>query len=444
MSIVRSISRRSLLQLSAASTAMLAAPGLVKNARAQSADYSLTGKDMDLLLWAGGPTIDATMIKVQEAWTMMGGGKLNYRKIPYADLDRSIRAVNQGGAGADVLLGSISNVATYAKLGVIQPVSDMFTKDDLADFFPVVRESTLIGGEFYGPSTNENGQALYFDKRMIDRLGVKAPEAIADAWNWQTALEIFKEVQAVERARLKNDQFWAFQIGPSADYGLFFKGIIPRSAGSSKDSAAYKFISDDGTTVKGYLDSAEALEGLQFMQDLHQKHRIVPLGKQSDQFYSDQIAFRQGTPYEFGQIRKRRPDMEVHAATVPFIRTPIVHTGAFVWLVNAKAANADDAKQLVRFLGSREGNGIVSRAFTSPPIRRSMVADFPELKETPMKTFVEALDNWSVPRPITAGASELEAIWVRLAGDIISGGNVEQLAKRAVDDIDRQLERYYR
>lgn len=435
---VHALSRRTFL---AGSAAGLATAILPRPAAAQDNPYAgVSGKDLDCLIWDGGAFVDTMMAAVQDKWSAVGGGKLNARKVPFADLDRAVRSANQGGAAPDIFLANAPNVITYVNLGLVEPVTDMFSAEDLEDFFPTVRLGSTIGGQFYGPSTNENGQALYYDRTLTDRLGIKPPTTLDEAWTWDEALAIFKEVQASERSRRGSDQFWAL-FPNMGNTGMFFSGGFPRSAGE-KGSNAYKMVSDDGKSTTGYLDAPEAIAGMQLMQDIHQTHGIAPITKQSDLFYNDQIAFFQGVPIYYSRILKSRPDIDLASTPVPYIKTPIIHTGSFAWLVNRETSRMDDAKLFVKFMGSPEGNDVVARGWTSPPIRRSMIADRPERTKAPLSLFVEAMDRWSVPRPLTPGFSELDAAWTKLEADIVNGGDVKALVADTVKRIDAQLSRY--
>lgn len=431
--------RRDFLAYAGAATALAALPA---SAFAQSDPYAgLSGESLDCLIWDGGAFVDSMMASVQEKWSSVGGGTLNFRKVPFGDLDRSVRSANQGGTPPDVFLANAPNVVTYVNLGLVEPVTDMFSQEDLDDLFPTPRIGSTVNGEFYGPSTNENGQALYYDRQLTDRLGIKPPTTLDEAWTWDEALEIFKEVQASERSSRSTEQFWAL-FPNMGNTGMFFSGIFPRSAGEV-GSNAYKMVSDDGRTVDGYLNDPQAISGLQLMQDIHHKHGIAPITKQADLFYNDQIAFFQGVPIYYSRILAARPDIDLASTPVPYSKTPVLHTGSFAWLVNKQAARMGDAKLFVKFMGSKEGNDIVARGWTSPPIRRSMIADRPELNTAPLALFVEAMDKWSVPRPQTPGFSELDAEWSKLEADIVNGGDVKSLVDGAVGRIDTQLARYF-
>lgn len=435
--------RRSLLAgvgATAAAATFGVRPTLAQTTTKSDAYPGIKGEEIELLIWDGGAFVDTMMASVQERWRAVGGGTLKFRKVPFGDLDRAVRSANQGGTGPDVFLANAPNVITYKSLNLIEPVTDMFSKEDLEDFFPVVRLGSEVDGEFYGPSTNENGQALYYDRKLTERYGIKLPETLSEAWTWDKWLEAFREIQDGERKRRGTDQFWALYPN-MGNTGLFFSGIYPRSAGE-RDSNAWKMVSDDGRTASGYLDAPEAIAGMQMIQDIHHKHGIAPVSTQKDMFYNDQVGFFCGVPLYFAPIMKARPDIDLATAPVPYIKTPIIHTGSFAWLVNRQTAKMQEAKLFVKFMGSAEGNDVVARGWTSVPIRRSMIAARPEFQSRPMSLFVDSVAEWSVPRPRIPGYSELDTAWIRLEADIVSGGDVRALAADAAKRLDAQLRRY--
>ncbi len=436
------LSRRQFITYAGAATAALSVPAAAKAASNTTAAPSypgIEGVDLDLLMWDGGAFMDQMLPVLQEKWTGLGGGKLNYRRIPATDVDRAIRAVNQAGPGEDILFNTGTNVVTYQSLGLIEPVTDLF-QDDMDDFFPSVRDTGTINGEFYGPQSNENGQTLYYDRKLLDRYGVKPPETLDTAWTWTEALEIFQELQKAERGRRGTDQFWALFSGAGL-YATSTSGIYPRSA-ATKGSNGWKLVSDDGKTATGYLNDPDAIAGLQLMQDIHHKYGIAPISNQIDMFYNDQVAFLQGFPVYYELIMKSRPDIELGTTPMPYIKTPLVHSGAVAWMLNKQSTKMEAARQFIKYVGSSEGNDIVSRAWTSLPIRKSMLAGRPEFQTKPLKLFADAVEHWAVPRPKIPGFSEFETVWIQLASDIINGGDVKSLADTACARLDSQLRRY--
>jgi ABC-type glycerol-3-phosphate transport system substrate-binding protein len=433
------LTRRSALLMAGAT---LFSPAILRKAYAQSDEWPLEGTDLTIMIWDGGALVDNTILKLQQAWSAKGGGTLRVRKVPYGDLDRAIRAANQGNARPDIMMGATPNVITYASLGLIAPLDDMFTPEDLADFFPVPRESSLIDGSFYGPSTNENGQVLVYDKNVVDKYGFDLPQTTAEGWTWDRALEVFMEIQRAERAARGVDNVWATLLGQNA-FTLYSSGVLPRSNGAP-GSPTFRLISEDGRTVDGHWNATETLEALEFARRLHAIDGISPTAELNDLFWNGNVIFWQVTPFNIGSIEQIAPQINLGTTTVPFMRTPIVHTGAFNWMVNAGAPNLEEAKHFARFCGSVEGNDIVSREFVSPPIRRSMIADRAEFASGPLALFIDALENWSQPYPRTRGASEYEVSWNRLYDGVLAGGNIEAIVDQEVLQLDRQLSRYYR
>lgn len=368
--------------------------------------------------------------------------------VPFSDLDRSIRSIPQQTAPPDVVLADGPNVPTYVAIGLLRPVTNAFTEEDFADFFPGVTTSVMLDGEFYGPGTNESSQAIYYDRAVMEKYGIEPPQTLEDAWSWQEALEVFQTIQEGERRDRNTDQFWAIYLGQGglagASVNVYTLLCFPRSNGEA-GSNTYKAISDDGLTASGYINTPEAVEALQFLQDIFQVYDLCPLSDTSDFFVNEQVAMWLATPFQYGPIVESNPALAERIGVTPFpyFRTPIVQTDALHWCVTSASQNPEAAVELIQFLGSPEGNRIVADVYTSIPIRRSLVSEFPDF-EGVLRVFVDTVAEWAQPRPITPGFSEYNLIVGTMLNDIIAGADVQSAADQAAAEVDRQLARYAR
>lgn len=123
---------------------------------AQTNPYSRAqGEELELLIWDGGAaSSDNMMASVQQKWTSVGGGTLKFH-AGFRWRSRSRGALRQPGRPRPgCFLANAPNVITYQKLSLIEPVTDMFSKDDLEDFFPTVELRQRDRRRILRPSTN--------------------------------------------------------------------------------------------------------------------------------------------------------------------------------------------------------------------------------------------------------------------------------------------------
>ncbi|MBK8021841.1 MAG: hypothetical protein IPK19_10560 [Chloroflexi bacterium] len=91
---------------------------------------------------------------------------------------------------------------------------------------------------------------------------------------------------------------------------------------------------------------------------------------------------------------------------------------------------------------------IAGRVFTDGersgviPQRASVLERFPAFAEPPLKLFIDTIRQWAVPRPLTPGYSEYDAIYETLLADVATGAPVEDTVNAAAQAIDAQLAKY--
>jgi ABC-type glycerol-3-phosphate transport system substrate-binding protein len=404
---------------------------------------------VNLLFPLFGPT-DIYLARIQEELQTLSGVQINPVLVPINELDRAIRSIPQQPERPDVICCNAPNVPTYAYSDIIQPVTNQFTQGDLDDFFPGVKASTLINGEFYGPGTNESSQALYYDRAITEKYGITPPSELEDAWSWQEAIEVFRIIQDGERRDRNTEQYWAFYPGQGGMAGgdiptLFYHLACIYRGNGERGSNTFRALSEDGLTTTGYINTPEAVEGLQFIQDMFQTAAIAPLSDTGDFFYNEQVAFWWATPFQYGSILEINPALgeRLGVTPLPYLTAPVVQTGAFTWCLVNDAPNTDAGTEFVRFMGSQDGNRIYAGLISSIPIRRSLVADFPVF-EGALKPFVDTVAEWAQPRPLTPGYSDYELISGQMLVNVMTGSNPKTAADDAAAEIDRQLRRYAR
>jgi ABC-type glycerol-3-phosphate transport system substrate-binding protein len=263
------------------------------------------------------------------------------------------------------------------------------------------------------------------------------------AWTWAEAREVFLELQAKEREARGNDQFWACYIGQGGRLGAgTYTGEMLIRSNGEPGSPTFMAVSEDGLTTDGYINTPEAIEALQFLQDLYVKDELIPSSESPDFFYNEQVGFWLSTPVYLNVFKERNPDLEWGVAPCPYHKTPIVHTDSFHFGVSAFSDDGQAAAELVAYMASPEGSFSMAKAQGVIPQRFSVLEQFPEFEEEPMRIFIDTVREWAYPRPITPGYSEYDAVYEPMLADIATGAPVEDTVNAAAEEIDAQLEKY--
>ncbi|AGS25224.1 extracellular solute-binding protein [Rhizobium etli] len=377
-----------------------------------------------------------------EAIFASGSVPVTLRKTVFGDMDRLTRSLPDQPDPFDLVMVDGPSIPTYVAAGLLEPVDDAFT-DDIADFLPSPRRAATIGGKFYGPAMDESSQALWYNKAVLDRYNIVPPSTLETAWTWDQAREIFIEVQAKERERLKSDRFWALVIGQDGTLGggVYTGQNLSRSAGEA-GSPTYKAIGDDGITVAGYLDTPEAMDAYRFIQNLYNKDGLVPLSEGPDFFQNEQCAFWLAAVSRRRAFMQANPNLVAGVTPHPYFKTPVVHTGSFHVAVSAYSRRKDDAKRALAHLASADGIEAMAKAAGDFPSRQSLIPRFTELMQAPLDIFAKTVEQWGHPRPLTPGFAEYGVAVDRMLKEIASGADVSSTVSTTVADLQRRLRRY--
>jgi fructooligosaccharide transport system substrate-binding protein len=441
--------RRHLLRQAAVGGGLIVLPGVLAacgadeeastTAAAQAVDRSkVKGASLTSLRQddGQGPAQRAFSKLLVDPWAKDRGAEaMTFRLVPYDELDRSIRQAT----GLDLADADGPHIPTYASTDVIQSVTSQFSSEDLEDFLPPVLAESEIGDDVYGVSLARSSQALLYDREVLARYDIKPPSELSEAWTWPEALEVFRQVTEGERKRRGTDQYWALQIAnfgrPVGQYNV--GGIICRSNGE-KGSPTFMGVSEDGLVASGYIDTPESVEGLQFIQDLYQRYDVVPAALSPDLFVSGRTAFFWTFPFTALELDPN----DYGVMPVPYFKTPLISTQAFIWAVMADAPNPDAAIDWVGWLSQPEQIRKGAEYYGSMPSRRSVFDQMPELYEGNMRIFTESVLEWGSGAPRTAGFSDYANIYDTLLADVAAGADPGETASGAAEDLDRLLARY--
>jgi multiple sugar transport system substrate-binding protein len=123
-----------------------------------------------------------------------------------------------------------------------------------------VADFTTEGGQF-GLPRDLNVVVLYYNKAMFDAAGVAYPD---ETWDWAKLIEVGKRLTVDSSGDGKPDQ-WGFYTETS-DMENYWSSLVWQNGGD--------IIAPDGATT--VLNSDAAVGGIQFLQDLIWKEKIMP------------------------------------------------------------------------------------------------------------------------------------------------------------------------
>jgi multiple sugar transport system substrate-binding protein len=305
-----------------------------------------------------------------------------------------------GGAAADVFAMDGPLFPDYQVRDVLLDLKPYIDKEKydltkLAD--QGVADFTTTGGGQYGLPRDLNTVVLYYNKAMFDAAGLPYPD---DTWDWAKLVEVGKKLTLDTNGDGTTDQWGLYtETGDMENAWLSF---VWQNGGD--------VLAPDGKTT--VVDSPQAAGGIQFLQDLIYKDKIVP---EPSVFAATGDAFEQGLAA-----------MEINgswlvpthtAAGIDFGIAPIPSgpagrftsvnpTGA---VVNKGTKSPDAAWRFVKYLASPEAQTKLMELHASLPVSKEVLSGAYSTSFDGAKVLADSL-TYAKLKPSFAGYNEFNTM----------------------------------
>lgn len=310
----------------------------------------------------------------------------------------------------------------------LEPLDDYASKDkdlNIDDFYQGLFNYGKIDNKLYGIPAGFTTRVVYYNKKMFDEAGIAYP---ADGWTWSEFQEIAQKLTD------KSKKQYGFGVRAENDtYDL--QGFVWSNGGS--------FISEDGTTIEGYMNSKETAEAIQMLGDMLKNGSAVLTGGKGQQsgediFKAGKIAMWESGIWPLESFRDA--GIDVGTVEMPaFPGKPLKGVLAESALSIAKdSKNKDLAWEFIKYYVSDEA---IKMRVADLPVRVSVVNELKKDQDPlykPYYTMLERSDNtpafllnpkWNeVNRQLSAAVES-----------IMFGSDAEEVLNQAVKDSERYL-----
>ena len=291
---------------------------------------------------------------------------------------------------------------------------------------------------------------MFYNQDLTEAAGINPPVEIEDGWSWDEALEAWQKLQE-DPSGEGTPSVWGLAPsvygagGPGFYYleGVFMRGMGDKNA--PQDSSAYKTfaaISEDGAQTNGYVNTPEAIEGMQWFQKMFQEWEITPLVGIPGAFLDGNAATMLGDDWTLGDLANREGGFNWGVTPIPAFETRLTHTGSDSVGISAKTEHPAEAAAYLIYIHNTENLLEYWDLSRGMPARVSLYDELPLYSDRPYSLFFEEVTQIGVPRPSTPGWQEFEVIMNTAIRDIGLGGDVEAILNQAAENIDMQLEKY--
>ncbi len=362
--------------------------------------------------------------------------EINMVSVPYGDYELRLRTEIAAGNPPDIMSIDSPNLALYAHSGSLLSI-DQFMKSEgnIEDIPPTTLEGIKYQGEIYLSPVVESGVALFYNIQLFMQAGIPLPSKDPHSpMTWEEVVEIAKKLNNPSKDIYGIDPAQGFNDGESPAY---FKLPLLWQFGSD-------VLNLKSNTAEGYLNSNEAINALQFYQDLYHKHKVAVVELPPDPFVSGHLAMSVLGSWTLSDFEKNFPDFKLGedfgVAPLPKAKNQVAPNGGWALGISTKSKYPEEAWEFIKYVTSFEGSKKYVEMTGDLPARYSVANEFPELTTYPKNIFVQQAQNYSKNRPVTPAYPVISEAIKKLFEDVgIGGKDVRESADEAVRKINKSL-----
>ena len=314
-------------------------------------------------------------------------------------------------------------VSYYAANGIIVPLNDYFSDDDLKDFVPSTVAQCTYDGKLYAISATESSVAFYYNKDYLKECRVDVADldsrTIDNPITWSELEEIAK--------KCTTDKYVGTHIIMDHGEGLPY-ALEPMYISEGKD-----YISADGSEADGYVNSKEAVKTTTFLADLIAKGyaNVEPI---SDEFLNGACATMIGGSWDVATL-ENNADFDWGVTYYPVsddTKKAVSPCGDWSAAISKDCKNVEGAGKFLQWLMSTDNVASYAAAIAKPATRNSAYEtdEMADYKNAPRSLFVEQLNSTAVPRPRTPSYAVFSTAYAEAMTNIFSeaasSGEVDQ------------------
>ena len=342
----RSLNRRAFLRGAIAAAGVASALPLVSACSAPPAQPAATQAPAAAkptgnlsLMWISGHKYKAVE-ELAADFEKQFNAKLQFEYMEPPEIRTKFLAVAAAGTPPDVVEEDFMT-QEVAKMGFVEPLDKYIERDGKAhgypdDWHPAAVERQMLDGKHYGMQMFYTNLCLYYNIDMFQAAGVAGPPK-----TWQEFLEA---AQKTTKRTGSTTDVWGYVEHYQHRFGWMWY---------FQNGAKWY----DPKTNKVLTDSPEAVEALQFQQDLIHKYKVaaepkVEAGSANprDMFIGGKVAMITSGPWDIKPVKASNPKFKWAIAEAPKGKVQATTSYGAGLLIPAKAKNKDLAWEFLKAL----------------------------------------------------------------------------------------------
>lgn len=193
-----------------------------------------------------------------------------YNAIPYNNETEIVNSALTAHRGPDLLEESITTLATYASLGVVEPIEPFLQRAGInpgTDFPPSMWNDTALKGVHYTAPVDAIPTLLFYNKAMFRQAGLNPDQPPTNAQ------QFIHDAQLMTKA---SQGQWGYVQQPSWPNQFLYPGLLAQFGGQLADS----------NTRQVLFNSQAGRNALQFEWDTIFKYHVSPTNASPNEYYN--------------------------------------------------------------------------------------------------------------------------------------------------------------
>jgi len=370
MSNMKSITRRSLVTGAAgASAAILAtSAGALGAPSSRYGDRAILLQDKAELVftyWGSPQEQDAVKKMVENFNDQHDKISVKPQYVPNDGYEEKMTTMLAGGNPPDIAYMGSGMAWQWAQDGKTLDLKQWVDADAETSTLLPNTTYTYDNGKVMSTSLAISNIFMYYNKKLFADAGVAAPPVTGDtAWTWDQFVDVAKQLTKDSSGKTPNDD--GFDSGKIATYGVSYGQWWLEPVWSAGGDVA----SEDGMTYT--LNSPQAVDAFQKMQDLIYVHHVAPTPAASESLPSTDILMRTGKlAMDINGMWKvldysNSKNLEWGMGVSPIIKTPITRLFGIPIIVSATVKNPDAAYEFYRWRYSPDRIDLYAKGLWMP------------------------------------------------------------------------------
>jgi len=251
-----------------------------------------------------------------------------------------------GGTAPDVIYPATHNAYALASKNALVYVDDFAKRDaiDLAKYEPTVLDLYKTNNKVHCLPIDSAAVAVFYNKNMFEAAGIPAPK---EGWTWDEFLATAKKLTKDTNGDGKTDVF-------GVDTWTSYWPVIVWS------QTGHNIFDDPRKPTKFMMDDA-AIESVQWLGDLINKHHVMPSTAEraniSDMFLAGKAGMQVIGHWRVPQYQTIK-DFKWDIAPLPKGKFQVNRADGSCFAITAQSKNPEEAWKFVRFLAGPDSLGV--------------------------------------------------------------------------------------